>query len=129
MNKPDVWWVQPAGISHRKLDAYHSGTEFNQPEKHVYRNKKTGKYCALVSYPPDKTYKDVSNVEEATKIDELTIYFNFPYGSKLYTVVPYEQELRKQKLKKLNKNWFIRIVENIKNVKKGRYYNCKRRYN
>lgn len=85
-------------------------------EQYVYKNIKTGKYFRNeISNNPNFMYKytEVSNVEKAFKINEFTYYPYLPKLDRVTKMVPYEQELRKQKLKELNKNWFQKLPDKI----------------
>jgi hypothetical protein len=85
---------------------------------YVYKNIKTGKYLSLynVSNIFSRLYdeKEVSNVEKAFKLNDFTYYPYLPNLDSNMKMLPYEQELRKQKLKELNKNWFQKLTSNFR---------------
>ena len=85
-----------------------------QAEQYVYKNIKNGKYLKA-SHIYNYLYDDneVSNVEKAFKINKFTYYPYLPKLDNNIKMVSYDQELRKQKLKELNKNWFQKLPDII----------------
>ena len=82
-------------------------------EQYVYKNIKTGKYLYFYNISDFLTIREVSNVEKAFKFNIFTYYPYLPKLDSNMKMLSYEQELRKQKLKELNKNWFQRLPNKI----------------
>ena len=85
---------------------------FIEIEYFVYRNLKTRKYLCLNEL---FKYKEVSDIKDATKFNNLCYYPYLPKVDRYIKMLPYEQELRVQKLKKLNRNWLQKLSDKILN--------------